>query len=124
MNPETTPQRAMILSFPPDRLVLIVTVSPATSTPVMLSYQDVLKPGTPKMSPRYSLIASEEGSVVFDVACASRISGAHSITGIELALAVLLSPGIRVTKGAKVNIKRMEQTDRSEMNSMPTLYMM
>ena len=64
MNPETTPQRLMSFSSPLDRLVFIVAVSPATSTSMMLSYQDVLKSGMPKMSARYFLMARERESSV------------------------------------------------------------
>ncbi|UCF01819.1 MAG: hypothetical protein JSV14_15895 [Deltaproteobacteria bacterium] len=118
MNPETTPQTLMIFSSPLDRLVFIVAVSPVTSTSMMLSYHDVLKPGMPKISARYCLIACERDTSVLDVPSASLLSRVNLITGSELALIVVLADVNRAKKSVDMNTKTIAEINRSEMGSM------
>jgi hypothetical protein len=118
MKPETTPQTVMIFSSPPDKLVLMVTVSPDTSTTMMLSYHDVLKPGTPKISARYFLIAFERGSSVIDVVSTCLISCVNSTTWVELAWVGVLADARVVKKSADIKLGNIEKTDRNEMRSM------
>jgi len=111
----------MSFSSPLDRLVFIVAVSPVTSTSMMLSYHDVLKSGTPKISARYCLIASERGSSVFDVDSANLISRVNLITGLELALIAVLADANGVKKSVVMKTKAIEEINRRQMCSMVSL---
>jgi len=111
----------MSFSSPLDRLVFIVAVSPATSTSMMLSYHDVLKSGTPKISARYCLMVCERESSVFDVDSASLTSGVNFITGAELALIAVLPDAKGGKKIVAMKTKTIEEINRSEMCSMVSL---
>jgi hypothetical protein len=105
----------MIFSSPLDRLVFIVAVSPVTSTSMTLSYHDVFKSGTPKISARYCLIACKRSLSVFDVDSADLISRVHLITGGELALIADLAEANGVKKSVDMKTKTIAEINRQEM---------
>jgi hypothetical protein len=113
----------MSFSSPLDRLVFIVAVSPATSTSMMLSYHDVLKSGTPKISARYCLMVCERESSVFDVDSASLTSGVNFITGAELALIAVLPDANGGKKSVVMKTMTIEEINRREMCFMFALFL-
>ena len=113
----------MSFSSPLDRLVFIVAVSPATSTSMMLSYHDVLKSGTPKISARYCLLACGRESSVFDVDSANLISRVNLITGVELALIAVLPDANGVKKSVVMKTMTIEEINRREMCFMFALFL-
>ena len=113
----------MSFSSPLDKLVLIVAVSAATSTSMMLSYHDVLKSGTPKISARYCLIACERGASVFAVDSATLISGVNFITGVELALMAVLAEANGVKKSVVEKTKTIGEINRRQMCFMYSLFL-
>jgi hypothetical protein len=113
----------MSFSSPLDRLVFIVAVSPATSTSMMLSYHDVLKSGTPKISARYCLMVCERESSVFDVDSANLISGVNLIAGVELALIAVLPDANGVKKSVAMKTMTIEEINRRQMCFMFALFL-